>query len=440
VFENIIAQDASSQLASDLRSGRLAPSMLFFGPDSTGKGSAALELARSLSCGEDAAWNCSCASCMRHRSLLHGDLLMLGPRAFSPEIAAASSAFLREPAASATRALFIRSLRKLMARFSPVLLEDDPKQGKLSPLLQSLEEGLDEFESLADGSGAEKICEKLQKDALKLESEGMSELIPINHIRRAAYWSRLAPNGKRKLLLIENADRMREEARNSLLKLLEEPPATLNIVLTSQRREAIMPTLLSRLRPYRFLKRESEKEREVIRRVFRDAEWGASSASDSGGGIISAYLETFLPQNTEKLDQLAAYFIASVARAAALELKKKGVREIPAFVSALGSRYAPIADGAGFERSLRAKDVIKTLLASSDNFEGRSSSRFLKTALDLVSAAAREGAPGPQALAYNDIWRKYSAEAETAMNVLNQSPALALEAYFFRLTQVLANG
>jgi DNA polymerase-3 subunit gamma/tau len=327
-----------------------------------------------------------------------------------------------------------------MARFSPVLLEDDPKQGKISPLLQSLEEGLDEFDAHADGAGVEKLCETLRKDALKLESEGVGDLIPINHIRRAAYWGRLAPNGKRKVLLIENAGRMKEEARNSLLKLLEEPPATLNIVLTVQRREAIMPTILSRLRPYRFLKRDAEKEREVIRRVFRDAEWDVSGVSADPGGLISAYLETFLPQSTDKLKALAAYFIASAARAAALEIKKKGAGEIPAFVSALGSRYGPIADSAGFERSLYAKDVIKTLLAASGNFEGRSSSRFLKTALELVSAAAREGVSGPQAVAYNDIWRKHSAEAETAMNVLNQSPALALEAYFFRLTGALANG
>jgi DNA polymerase-3 subunit gamma/tau len=413
--------------------------MLFFGPSASGKGSAALELARSLSCTENAAWNCSCASCSRHRYLVNSDLLMLGPRAFSPEIAAAARAFLREPSAPATRALFIRSLRKLMGRFSPVLLEDSPNLGKVNPLLQTLEEKLEEFETLDDGTDAAKICETLQKDAIKLESEGISDLIPINHIRRAAYWSRLAPNGKRKMLLIENADRMREEARNSLLKLLEEPPATLNIVLTAQRREAIMPTILSRLRPYRFLKRDDEKEREVIRRVFREAEWQAAGVSHGSGGLINAYLETFFSQNTEKLNSLAAYFIASAARVTARDIKKKR-GEIPAFIAALGSRYAPIADNAGFEKSLQPKDIIKNVLASSDNFNGRSSSRFLKTILDLVSVSWQQQAHGSASIAYIDIWRKYTAEAETAMNILNQNPALALESCFFRLTGALTNG
>ena len=383
MFENIIAQDAAVQLCQDTGSRRLAPSMLFFGPPASGKGSTALELARVLSCEGDGSWNCSCPSCARHRYLLHSDLLILGPRPFSAEIAAARSAFLREPASPAAKILFIRSLRKLQARFSPVLLEDDPKLGKLGPLLQSLEEGLESFEKIretgedggkAGGSGAlEKTIDALVNDALKLESEGISDLIPIARIRRAAWWSRLAPNGKRKTLLIENAGSMREEARNSLLKLLEEPPDTVTIVLTAPRREALLPTVLSRLRPYRFLKRERMREQEVIRRVFRDNFDGG----DSPSGIISAYLDTFLPQPEEKLRPLAAYFIASAARSAALSLKKRGIGEMPPAISVPGERYAPIAEAAGFERALNAKDVIKTVLAETGNFEGGSFSRFL---------------------------------------------------------------
>ncbi|GHV94150.1 hypothetical protein AGMMS50293_04700 [Spirochaetia bacterium] len=443
MFENIIAQDAAGQLRNDILSRRLAPSMLFFGPPASGKGSTALELARVLSCELEGAWNCSCPACTRHRYLIHGDLLILGPRAFSAEIAASRSAFLREPAA-ATRTLFIRSLRKLQARFSPVLLEDDPKLGKFSSLLQTLEEESSDFEALSaeaapNREDLEKCCEALVKNALKLESEGMSDLIPIAQIRRAAYWSRLAPNGRRKMLLIENADRMKGEAHNSLLKLLEEPPETLSIVLSVQRREAVLSTILSRLRPYRFLKRDIEKEREVIRRVFRDpdAETAAGRAADGAAGLISAYIDSFVPQSEEKLYPLAAYFIASIARSAALSLKKRGAGEIPAEIAALGARYAPIADAAGFERSLHARDIIKTLIAGSDNFESRSFTRFLRLTLDMVSDVQREGA-NPHSPAYNDIWRKYAAGAETAMGVLNQSPALAFEVFFHRLKEALA--
>ncbi|MDR0316708.1 MAG: DNA polymerase III [Treponema sp.] len=454
MFDNIIEQGAALQLRDDFLSRRLAPSMLFFGPSASGKGSTALELARVLSCENNAPqpegiapWNCSCPACERHRYLLHGDLVILGSRPFAAEIAASRAAFLREPAA-ASRMLFIRSLRKLLARFSPAIWEYESRSGKSNPLslLQSLEEDLSEFESLAvnadPGEAAvmtalEKLSDSLVKNALKLEDEGMGDTIPIAQIRRAAYWSRLAPNGRRKTMIIENADRMKEEAKNSLLKLLEEPPETLSIILCVQRREAILPTILSRLRPYRFLRRGEEHEREIIRRVYRDTT-AVVTLENNQAGLISAYLDSFLPQSTEKLYPLAAFFIASLARAVAVSLKKKGI-EIPAELAALGSHCGPIAEAAGLARVTNFKDVTGTLLSESGNFEARSFSRFIKLVLDLVSQSQREvlqEAPThPRLIAYNGIWRKYAAQAETATGVFNQSPALALESFFYRLKE-----
>jgi len=293
MFENIIGQEAVLQLCDDILSARNAPSMLFFGPGESGKGSAALEFSRVMSCEENAAWKCPCSSCERHRYLLHDDLLILGNRSFSAEIAASGAAFIRNYNVLSAKILFFRSLRKLQIRFSPVLAEDDTKAGKITSVLQSFDEKLNEFWTTNpekyDKSGLEKLYISLIKEALILEKDGLNSNIPINHIRSASWWCRHAPNGKRKTLIIENADKMREESRAALLKLLEEPPPSVSIVLTSQRREAIMPTILSRLRPYRFFKRDIEREKEVIRLVFRDTL--SESVSDTKGSILSAYLE-----------------------------------------------------------------------------------------------------------------------------------------------------
>ncbi len=345
MFENIIEQSAVLQLRDDILAKRNAPSMLFFGPSGSGKGSAALELARVLSCEEKAAWGCKCSSCEKHRLLQHDDLLVLGTRSFSPEILACQHAFLRNP--SKAKILFFRSLRKLQIRFSPVLLENDTKTAKaVSSNLQSLDEGLNELLSLntetAEEAALKKLCASLVKDALALESEGING-IPIGHIRSASYWCRLAPNGKRKTLIIENAEDMRDDARNSLLKLLEEPPPSVSIVLTAQRREAIMQTILSRLRPYRFLKRSEESEKEVIRSVFKEN--SELTYPNQKGSILSSYLDSFLPQSTEKLYPLAAWFIVSFARTASIYAKNKG--KPPAFLIALGEQYAPGAETAG---------------------------------------------------------------------------------------------
>ena len=430
MFENIIEQGAVSQLQNDIISKRFAPSLLFYGPSESGKGSAALELARVLSCENDSAWKCGCSSCEKHRYLQHDDLLALGKRSFSAEIAAYCSVFLRNTSSMSAKLLFFRSLRKLQIRFSPVLLEDDPKAGKLVSVLQSFDEKLNEFllikENTEKDTALEKLCGALVKDALVLEADGISANIPVNRIRQAAWWCRLAPNGKKKILIIENAENMKEEARNSLLKLLEEPPSTVSIVLTAQRREAIIPTILSRLRPYRFLKRSIESEKEIIRRVFQDKVNEKEKKTE--GSLINAYIESFLPQNTEKLYPLAAWFICSLVRIAAAG----NAKSVPVIITALKERYAPIAGETGIERAEKSSGIVKTLLVQSGNFENDSLPRFLKICLDLIASVSRE-ADDPGCVALNGVFKKYIGETVTAVDILNQNTTLALESLVHKL-------
>jgi DNA polymerase-3 subunit gamma/tau len=446
MFENLLGQSAADRLREDAEAGRLPPSMLFFGPPATGKGTAALELGRALSCeggatpgglaaGTFAPWNCPCPACARHRQLLHPDLLLMGPRSFSAEIAASSAVYLKEGTPQG-RILFSRALRKLLCRFSPVLWEDDSKLGRLNPLLQSLEEDMDGLD-VAEGKDREKLCAALVKNALKLESEGLGDLIPVAQVRRAAYWGRLAPSGRRKLLVIENADRMKDEARNSLLKILEEPPERLTIALLSARREAILPTLLSRLRPYRFVRREPQVEAQVIRRVFRGInaeELSAEGASPALG--LAAYLDSFLPVPPEKLYPLAAFFAASVALGA-LNASKRGGRPVPPGVIPLGKFAAPLARQAGLgEPSEDSREIISRVMGGGA-FEGRSLfSAFLGALLRVVSGAWTE--PDPRRIGFNGIWKKYAGEADAGVGTWNQQPALALDRLITELKGAMA--
>ncbi|GHV29064.1 hypothetical protein AGMMS4952_14140 [Spirochaetia bacterium] len=440
MFENVLGQSVISLLSQDIRGGMLAPSMLFFGPEASGKGSTALELGRILSCENQAAtgaWNCSCPACDRHRKLTHPDLLLLGSRAFSAEIAASAAAFLRNPDTQATRFLFIRSVRKLLARFSPVLWEDDPKIAKLNLLIQSLDEALDEI-GTADPDVLKKTVDGILKNSFKLEAEGVSSQIPVAHIRRASFWSRLAPQGKRKLLVIENADRMQDGARNSLLKILEEPPETVSIVLASAHPEALLPTILSRLRPYRFNARDKEVEAEVVRKIFRDPASPPVS--------IQAYLESFLPISGETLYPLAALFTASVTMAASITLKRGGYPLTGALVS-LGKHTAPIAEAAGLGRPREdIQSLVSTVLKGADNFDIRSRfSRFLQHLLTLVGESLntiRLGAPDASAsldaVACRDTWRAAIREAELSVGTYNLSPAIAMEKLAFDLREAMA--
>ncbi|MCK4956581.1 MAG: hypothetical protein KAS49_03025, partial [Candidatus Cloacimonetes bacterium] len=71
--------------------------------------------------------------------------------------------------------------------------------------------------------------------------------IRIASIRMLEHRIRLSPNEAiKKVYIIEQADKMTNQAANAFLKTLEEPPADTVIILTSSKPSALLPTILSR--------------------------------------------------------------------------------------------------------------------------------------------------------------------------------------------------
>ncbi len=58
--------------------------------------------------------------------------------------------------------------------------------------------------------------------------------------------------GRQRFFIIDEADRLREEAANSLLKTLEEPPSTSTIILITSRPDALLVTIRSRAQRLNF--------------------------------------------------------------------------------------------------------------------------------------------------------------------------------------------
>jgi DNA polymerase-3 subunit delta' len=58
--------------------------------------------------------------------------------------------------------------------------------------------------------------------------------------------------GRQRFFIIDDADRLREEAANSLLKTLEEPPSTSTIILLTARPDALLLTIRSRAQRLNF--------------------------------------------------------------------------------------------------------------------------------------------------------------------------------------------
>ncbi|MCL2558301.1 MAG: DNA polymerase III, partial [Treponema sp.] len=246
----------------------------------------------------------------------------------------------------------------------------------------------------------------------------------------------------------ENAERMREDARNALLKLLEEPPETLRIVMTAQRRESVMPTILSRLRPYRFSARSAGEEAEILRRVFRDPRYSTDAPTEGEGGggasgaagLVASYLDSFTPQPAEKLLPLAAFFVAAVTRAGLSRARGAGAREVSPALNALGSYCARIAENSGLERADEAGRTLAVLSSATSGFEGRAFPRFLSLCLNLVSEALAHCESPAEGIRHREMWKKRVESAQAAHSGLNQRPDLALESLFHRLSEDVARG
>ena len=116
MFENVLGQPVIQLLSDELEQGKVPPALLFAGPESSGKLTAALETARILSCATDGSWTCTCESCKRHKDLSASDLLILGTRDTVLETKAAAHA-LCTAKTTAARYLFVRAVRKLTSRF-----------------------------------------------------------------------------------------------------------------------------------------------------------------------------------------------------------------------------------------------------------------------------------------------------------------------------------
>jgi len=310
MFENILGQaEARDSLIRDLSGGTLPGSMLFEGPALSAKLSAALELTRGLSCERDAAWNCPCPQCARHRSLVHQDLLLLGPKSFREELAIGRAMMERAPGA-ASRYFFTRAARKLTRRFDRELYEgEEGRLAKALPLVRSALEGIDACSPLEAGGLPDetvaKEADRLVTALAKLE-DLLPASVPVFQVRAAGFWSRLAPYGRRKVVVIEHADMMLDSSRNALLKVLEEPPEHASFILTTSRRQAIIPTVLSRVRRYRFVQRSEKESRQVIERIFKDS-------SAAGGRSVAAYVAGFRSASAAALDALARDFAAALA-------------------------------------------------------------------------------------------------------------------------------
>ena len=101
--------------------------------------------------------------------------------------------------------------------------------------------GLNTIASVIAGQSAERVYPVTKKG----DEDAVNGSISIETIR--LLYTSVRTGGKRRVVIIDDADRMSRGAQNAFLKLLEEPPRGIHFLLTSHNPESILKTIRSRV-------------------------------------------------------------------------------------------------------------------------------------------------------------------------------------------------
>jgi DNA polymerase-3 subunit delta' len=132
-------------------------------------------------------------------------------------------------------------------------------------------------------------------DFVTFPPDGPLRQISIQQTRLLKDRAQFSPHhGSRRVFLIDHVDRANEQAANSLLKTLEEPPDHLILIMTAENAYDLLPTIRSRSVPFHFAPLGAEEMREFVRaRALDQPERRMALAAGSPGVAVSIDLEVY---------------------------------------------------------------------------------------------------------------------------------------------------
>jgi DNA polymerase-3 subunit delta' len=132
-------------------------------------------------------------------------------------------------------------------------------------------------------------------DFVTFAPDGPLRQITIPQMRLLKERASLKPlKGAWRVFLIDQIDRANEQAANSLLKTLEEPPPHLIIIMTARNPYDLLPTIRSRAVPFRLSRLTEEEMREFAKtRGLDDLERRIKLAEGAPGLAVSLDLEVY---------------------------------------------------------------------------------------------------------------------------------------------------
>jgi DNA polymerase-3 subunit delta' len=164
----------------------------------------------------------------------------------------------------------------------------------------------------ADGCGSCESCRKIaaavHPDVRWLTVPENKRRIPIEAVREAERWIAVRPHeGRSKVLIVEPAEQMSDQAANALLKTLEEPRPGSFLALVTSRASSLLPTVRSRCQRLRFGPLKRDTVAEILIEEGADPGEAELVASLSEGSVERAvgYLGDELGDRIERVMALA---------------------------------------------------------------------------------------------------------------------------------------
>ncbi len=210
-FDRIIGQkNVKEMIRKILNTGRLSKSYIFYGPEGVGKDAMAIEFAKAINCLSKTTVPCDvCSNCRQFGALTHPDFRLIYPTSSKEQ-------------------------------------EKDFSQ---------------------------KLKLKAKDPYFPLAKNSMAKILIDNTRELKQFVSLKIYSANYRVILISEADRMTEQAANSILKLLEEPPEKTVLILTTSRLNQLLPTIISRCQIIKFSPLSANDIRaKLVRRGIDDAQ------------------------------------------------------------------------------------------------------------------------------------------------------------------------
>jgi DNA polymerase-3 subunit delta' len=257
-FKDLTIQSlVRERFSKNLKNGRMAHAYLFYGPEGAGKEAFSLEIAKSLNCQNESIKPCNqCPSCTKINQLKHPDIKLIFPEA---------------------RSWNSQEIQK-------------------------------------------KYQQKATNPFSRIEYSGTTS-ISIEKIRDLKNEAKYTPyEALKRIFIITEAEKITREGANSFLKLLEEPPENLIIILINSTLSTILDTIKSRCQIVYFPPLSIEEALSVVKKYREVTEEDLKLIRISQANLKSLF--DILDQDIDEKRQLVYEFLKATASGNALKIQE----------------------------------------------------------------------------------------------------------------------